>query len=356
MNIEKYNKLIIHISTPRGKTIGFYLESENIIVTNSQVVSGTREVYVSNIEGLQQFSNVLYVDEIYDLAFLEVPEKKDFNSVKLFEKDIAEGLQIVEIKHYQYLEIGVNNGIISKINKIINNIKYAQIDTENAHGKNKGVIIFNTKNEVVGLNTIILSDDESLDLILPVSYLKEAIEGYQKYKGEFVIRCNYCYNLLLMSNINSEYCSYCGEKMKTELMEWQQKTMSSVEQKIEKIITVLKTNANFLQISENLWEIKEGSAKIRINYNPVTKHIVSYSTLCKLPKENIGEFYEYLLAENSKLKKISFSIKNQDIILSSMYVYDEDLHVDTGYEMFKNLFEKSDYYDDILIGMGGTLI
>jgi len=43
-----------------------------------------------------------------------------------------------------------------------------------------------------------------------------------------------------------------------------------------------------------------------------------------------------------------FSVNNQSILLSFIS-YEDDLSIDTGCELVKNLMYKSDYYDDILI-------
>jgi len=42
----------------------------------------------------------------------------------------------------------------------------------------------------------------------------------------------------------------------------------------------------------------------------------------------------------------------QDIIITAMRIYDADLVIETGIDLFKRLFKKADDYDDILIGYG----
>jgi serine protease Do len=76
--------------------------------------------------------------------------------------------------------------------------------------------------------------------------------------------------------------------------------------------------------------------------------------ICSLPKVNIGAIYEFLLKENYNTAGISFSVNNQDIVLST-FIYDEYLTHDTGKEIIHNLFLKADYYDDYLINNFGAL-
>jgi len=54
------------------------------------------------------------------------------------------------------------------------------------------------------------------------------------------------------------------------------------------------------------------------------------------------------------MEGLNFSIKEQDIILS-LLIYDRYLNVDTGIQLFKHLFEKADYYDNILVEEYGAL-
>ena len=48
------------------------------------------------------------------------------------------------------------------------------------------------------------------------------------------------------------------------------------------------------------------------------------------------------------MKSMLFSVAQQDIILSSL-AYDMDMTAESSESMLKELFSKSDYYDNILI-------
>ncbi|MBK6948068.1 MAG: hypothetical protein IPH16_08450 [Haliscomenobacter sp.] len=76
--------------------------------------------------------------------------------------------------------------------------------------------------------------------------------------------------------------------------------------------------------------------------------------LCMVPKENIKPLYEFLLRQNYLMEGLSLSIKDQDIILS-LLIYDRYLNLETGLHLFKYLFEKADYYDNILVEQFGAI-
>ena len=73
-----------------------------------------------------------------------------------------------------------------------------------------------------------------------------------------------------------------------------------------------------------------------------------------MPKDNINPLYEYLLKQNYEIEGLTFSIKENDIVLS-LLIYDRYLNMDTGMKLFKYLFERADYYDNILVEEYGAI-
>ena len=63
--------------------------------------------------------------------------------------------------------------------------------------------------------------------------------------------------------------------------------------------------------------------------------------------------YEYLLRENYRNEGVTLSVKGQDIILS-LLIYDRYLKDEIAEKLLQNLFEKADYYDNILVEQYGA--
>lgn len=61
----------------------------------------------------------------------------------------------------------------------------------------------------------------------------------------------------------------------------------------------------------------------------------------------IKTLYQYLLQENYNTLGLVLSCVKQNIVLSRI-MYDLDMTKDGGVQAFRNLFQKADYYDDIL--------
>jgi serine protease Do len=51
---------------------------------------------------------------------------------------------------------------------------------------------------------------------------------------------------------------------------------------------------------------------------------------------------------------MTFSVHEQDIMLS-LLIFDRYLNVDTGMKMLQTMFEKADYYDNILVEEYGAI-
>ena len=123
---------------------------------------------------------------------------------------------------------------------------------------------------------------------------------------------------------------------------------------IEDILEKLGYNKELARNGQNRWEVEEGTAKIRITYNPDSFFIISDAFLCNLPKQGIRELYTFLLRENFTLKGKLFSLQEEKIVLSSL-IYDLEMSPENGEAIFKDLFQKADHYDTLLINDYGCL-
>lgn len=56
--------------------------------------------------------------------------------------------------------------------------------------------------------------------------------------------------------------------------------------------------------------------------------------------------HNFLLLENFKLGNLSFSISGRNIILGTS-IYDMDLNMESGKQIFRELFQKADEFDGI---------
>ena len=345
--IKEYREVIIQIITPFGSGSGFYLQSHNLIVTNSHVVKGCLDVVIKGTHFPKTISKVLFSDAKYDIAFVEPPVGITLPVKELSSNDVFAGEQILAIGHPLGLTYTATQGIVSKEERIFDGIKYIQIDAAINPGNSGGPLI-NKDGKIVGINTFIFRDGENLGFAVPVRYISQTLFDYEKVKGQFAIRCTSCTNVVTETSLEDGYCSSCGNKIDIKLFHPEPYRPSGISKMIEDIITKLDKDVRITRMGANSWHVIEGSALIKIFYDQKSNFIFCDAMLCQLPKENIGPLYEFVLKENAELENISFSIFHQNIVLGAV-IYSDDLTEETGVKLFKTLFDKADYYDDTLI-------
>lgn len=350
--IDQYKEVVVQIATPRSTGTGFYLKDYDMVVTNYHVVSDSVEAVINGAKIPETTVNVLYKDPHYDLAFLEMPPDVPKPQVHL-NTHVKQGEVIIAIGHPFGLKFTATKGIVSKVARPYNNVNYIQIDASINPGNSGGPLI-NTSGEVVGVNTFIILGGENLGFALPTSYLIESLKEYRLHPGHRVARCSACLNLVTKTEAeqHDNYCPTCGNR----LAFYEEQTYEPVGRAklIEELIKELGKNPILARRGANAWEITHGSALIEITYVEELRFIIADAHLCRLPRTNIAAIYEFLLRENNTLTDMMFSIDEQDIVLSTV-MYDAYFSKETALAIYKNLLNKADYYDNLLVEQYGAL-
>ncbi len=351
--IDFYKDVVIQIATPYSTGTGFYLRDYNLIVTNEHVIRENREVVIDGEMLKKQLARVIFTDPKYDLAFLEIKADNKMPQVQLaLGKEIDEGDPVIAIGHPFGLKYTATQGIVSNAQHLQNDIHYLQHDAALNPGNSGGPLVDEDGN-IVGVNTFIIKDGNSIGFSLPVNYLEDSINEYRKGNGEIGVRCHSCTNIVFENTIDHSYCPHCGTKVQVPSLVDEYESVG-VSKTIEKLLEQLGYNIKLSRRGSKIWEVQKGSAKINISYFEKTGLIVGDAFLCTLPKQNIKPIYEYMLKENYHIEGLTLSVKGQDIILS-LLIYDRYLNQDTGMKLLNHLFEKADHYDNILVEEYGAL-
>lgn len=342
--LEKHIDSIIQIMTPYGSGSGFIIDG--LIITNSHVVGGLKEVVVSAKNIKRSIARVVYDDPYFDLAFisLKIPEPKQ--PLKLSTQVVEDGDTTIAIGHPYGLNYTATEGIVSKASRLQGDLEYIQIDAAINPG-NSGGPLLNTDGEVIGVNTFIIQNSNNLGFALPHFYVIEAIESFKKLDKENIIKCHSCKNLNVEDDIENDYCPKCGIKLEVARLRRKGYNPTGATKLIEDILHDLKLNVTLSRRSQASWSIDHGSARVEINYydNGI---IIGDTKLCGIPSEDIDKLYDYLLEENKKLSYLQFSINENNIYLSYLIV-DSSLTFQEGKTAIDRLFRQSNKYDDILI-------
>jgi serine protease Do len=350
--IDKYRDVIVQIATPTSTGTGFFLKDAGLVVTNHHVVEGNRDVVIEGARFPKRLARVYYTDQKFDLAFLEGPSEIELPEVRLgTEKNLRQGDPVTAMGHPFGLKFSVKNGIVSNEQEVVNGIPYVHIDAALNPGNSGGPLI-DADGEIVGINTFIIKNGDNAGFSLPVRFLREALDGFSKQGGDNVGRCTACLNFVTETSVENKLCAHCGNRVElpgqVEIY-----TPAGVAKTIENLISQNGYDVALSRCGANAWEIVQGSAKILITYHDKTGLMSADAILCQLPKENIKPLYEYLLRENYTNEALTLSVHDQDIILS-LLIYDRYLSEETGMILLRNLFDKADYYDNILVEQYGA--
>lgn len=253
------------------------------------------------------------------------------------------------VGHPYGLNYSTSRGVVSRRDRVINGLKYIQTDTAINPGNSGGPLV-NMQGEIIGVNTFIIRGGDNLGFALPSMYLKEALEQYKPKMGTYVERCPACSFLVDAQNIeDGKYCPNCGMEIDISTQQVSDKvTLTGIAKVIEEILSDLNFNVQIARIAPNYWEVVEGSATIKIRFNPENLFVTCDAFLCTLPKDNIGDLYEFLLRENYKMKYTLFSINGNDIVIGAVF-YETDIERTIGKQIFKSVFEEADKYQELLI-------
>lgn len=348
--IELYRPAIIQIATQASTGTGFYVKELDLVVTNEHVVGKNAEVTIAGRLFDKRLSRVWYTDKKHDLAFLQPPLDLQLPEVKLGDyASLNDGDVVVAIGHPFGLNYTATQGVISKVDRVRDGVKYIQIDAAINPGNSGGPLV-NKNGEIIGVNSFIIRGGDNLGFALPVSYLREALEMYKPHRGEPSTRCHSCNYLVLASNIEAtKYCPFCGTEVKIPHMPEREAKPVGVAKTVEEILSTLGKDVKLARDGNNNWSVKEGAAKIKINYNPDNYFVAGDAYLCQLPTDTtrIRPLYKFLLEENYKMDSLVLSCVKQNIVLSCI-MYDMDMTKEAGVEMLRNLFQKADYYDQLL--------
>lgn len=175
-----------------GAGTGIIISKNGYILTNNHVIDGATEVAIVSAEGTT-YENVKIIgrDPLNDIAFLKIDNVLDLPAAQLGDsKSVRIGQKVVAIGNAlgQYQNT-VTSGIISGIGRsvVASSDGTATGDAESLsdliqtdaaiNSGNSGGPLVNMAGQVIGINTAIASDANSVGFVIPISSTKGVIEG-----------------------------------------------------------------------------------------------------------------------------------------------------------------------------------
>ncbi|MEK7648610.1 MAG: trypsin-like peptidase domain-containing protein [Patescibacteria group bacterium] len=181
---------------PKGKQrigggSGFIISEDGLIVTNRHVITDDEAEYtVITNDGKEYPAKVLAKDPVNDLALVKIDAKAltalmlgDSGDIQIGQTVIAIGYTLGEYKNT------VTRGVVSGINRVVQasdgmgeteTIQEA-IQTDAAiNPGNSGGPLLNLAGEVIGINTAMNSQGQSIGFAIPINIAKRSVESVKK--------------------------------------------------------------------------------------------------------------------------------------------------------------------------------
>jgi S1-C subfamily serine protease len=167
---------------------GFLIEANGLILTNSHVVYGLQSLTVTMDDGSIVAAKLVGADPIFDLAVVQIPKPRTgtLPTVKLGDSDrLQPGEEVIAIGNPLGLDQTVTRGIISGINRILPETPLSltepliQTDTAINPG-NSGGPLLNRCGEVIGINTAIVPEAQSIGFSVPINLAKTVLPSLLK--------------------------------------------------------------------------------------------------------------------------------------------------------------------------------
>ena len=286
--IEQYKDIVIQIATPFSVGTGFYLRDYGLIVTNEHVVRNNKEVVIEGMGVKRLKSKVRYLDPKYDLAFIQAPVAGSVQNVPLHvNDDYRQGDPVLAVGHPFGLKYTATQGIISNTVHQQNELFYIQHDAALNPGNSGGPLI-NDKGEVLGVNTFIIQNGQSIGFSLPARYLQQALEEFSAGKKELGVRCISCANIVFEPNQEKKYCPFCGARIQM-ISQIEEYSPSGIRLEIETCLLQMGYDVSLTRRGPYNWEVERGSAKILLSYHEESGMIAGDAYMCSLPKDGIRE-------------------------------------------------------------------
>ena len=172
---EKVYESVFIIYSGNSMGSGFSV-GENCIVTNAHVIDNVNRISVVTYGGEKYEATVLGLQEKEDIAVLLVDNGK-FPILPIGElSTVKTGDDIYAIGAPKGMAYTLTKGSVSAKERLIGSSSYIQIDAPINEG-NSGGPLLNDKGEVLGMNTLKMSDSEGIGLAIPMTRVCEYLRS-----------------------------------------------------------------------------------------------------------------------------------------------------------------------------------
>lgn len=171
---EKYNSVFV-VTSGNALGSGFAI-GENCIVTNAHVLDNPNKIVLTTYAGETHTAYLVGYDQDKDIAILGVDNIK-FTPLKMADYNkLNTGDDVYAIGAPKSMAYTLTKGVISAKEREVGNYKYIQTDAAINEG-NSGGPLLNDEGNVIGINTLKMSNSEGIGLAIPMTAVSEFLKS-----------------------------------------------------------------------------------------------------------------------------------------------------------------------------------
>src|SRR5438128_7904880 len=163
---------------------GVVIERDGQVLTNAHVIDGAASLSVTFDSGTKTPARVLGMDTVTDLALLRLEATSPLPAARLGDSSaLRVGDEVVAIGNPMGLEQTMTRGIVSGLNRILPGLAeqpMIQTDAPINPGNSGGPLV-DRCGSVVGINTFISEEANSIGFALPVNAVKGVLKDLREF-------------------------------------------------------------------------------------------------------------------------------------------------------------------------------
>ena len=194
--VEDVSPSVVQIVTPFGTGSGFVVRADGLVVTNAHVVGRLETIEVRSSDGKTYTGRVLGIDEVADIALLNLGRLSILQPVTLdYSDDIKVGEDVIAMGFPQVNMLGesptITRGIVSAVRSSESEVTLIQTDAAINPGSSGGPLL-SRKGKVIGINTskLFRSDDgrplEGIGLAVSANDIRSRLHSLELGESVFL--------------------------------------------------------------------------------------------------------------------------------------------------------------------------
>ena len=163
---------------------GFVIDKDGHLLTNAHVVDGAASLSVTLDSGEKAIARLVGLDPVLDLALLRAEGKHNLPTARLGDSStIRVGDEVVAIGNPIGLDQTMTRGIVSGLNRLLPGVSdqpMIQTDAPINPGNSGGPLV-DRCGTVVGINTFISEEAQSIGFAVPVNAVKNVLKDLREF-------------------------------------------------------------------------------------------------------------------------------------------------------------------------------